>query len=313
MVDRRLRVKLRRAARVAAVAALRTAVFLLIAPAFGGIDQPLVQRLVFPGLPLEFSFRALQPGEAILVKRLADPSVRRIDVRLRTQERRVEFDGVEKPALLGIDMSARAQSYFMEFTIEHRDGSKDHFFKKLTVGAKAFPETSLTVDPRMAVPPAKELDRIKRESALVASVLGTVSPEWLGTGPFVSPLPGFEPFPNFGQRRKFNQKTASTHSGVDISAPEGVPVQAANSGRIVLASELYYSGNTVIIDHGLGVFTFCCHFSKIRVKRGDLVKKGEIIAEVGQTGRSTGPHLHWSIRVLDSRVDPFSLAALPLE
>jgi len=76
--------------------------------------------------------------------------------------------------------------------------------------------------------------------------------------------------------------------------------RAANSGRVVLAANLYYSGNTVIIDHGLGVFTYYGHFSKILVK-------------VGSTGRSTGPHLHWSVRVLDSRVDPFSLAALPLE
>jgi murein DD-endopeptidase MepM/ murein hydrolase activator NlpD len=69
---------------------------------------------------------------------------------------------------------------------------------------------------------------------------------------------------------------------------------------------------TVIIDHGHGVFTYCCHFDKLLVKRGDAVKKGQVIAEVGSTGRSTGPHLHWSARILSARVDPFSLAALPL-
>jgi len=312
-IDQRVRIGLGPAAKVIAAAVLRTVAFLLIAPAFGGLAIPPVQKLVFPGTPLEFSFRALQPGEAILVKPLADSTVRRIDVRLRTQKRRIEFDGARRPVLLGIDMSAKAQSYFMELTIERRDGSKENFFKKLAVGPREFPETSLTVDPRMATPPPEELERIKRESALVASVLGAVSPIWLATGPFVSPLPDFEPFPNFGQRRKYNQKVASQHTGVDISAPEGTPVHAANSGRIVLASELYYSGKTVIIDHGLGIFTYCCHFSKILVKRGDLVKKGDIIAEVGQTGRSTGPHLHWSVRLLDSRVDPFSLAALPID
>lgn len=292
---------------------LAAAVLAFFVPVRAETNGQTVQTLVFPGTPLEFSFRALQPGEAILVKPLADPSVRRIDVRLRTQKRRIEFDGAPRPVLLGIDLSAKAQSYFMELTIERRDGSKENFFKKLTVGAKAFPETNLTVDPRMVTPPAEEAERIKRESALVAAVLGGVSPEWLGTGPFVSPLPDFEPFPNFGQRRKYNNRLASTHSGVDISAPAGTPVQAANTGRVVLASELYYSGKTVIIDHGLGVFTYCCHFSNIRIKRGDLVKKGDIIAEVGQTGRSTGPHLHWSVRLLDSRVDPFSLAALPID
>ena len=165
----------------------------------------------------------------------------------------------------------------------------------------------------MAKAPPEEAERIEREAALVASVLSVVSPEWLGTGPFTTPLPEGEPFPNFGQRRLYNNDVASVHSGVDISAPAGTPARAANSGRVVLAANLYYSGNTVIIDHGLGVFTYYGHFSKILVKRGQPVKKGEVIAEVGSTGRSTGPHLHWSVRVLDSRVDPFSLAALPLE
>jgi len=81
----------------------------------------------------------------------------------------------------------------------------------------------------------------------------------------------------------------------------------------VLASNLYLSGETVIIDHGRGVFTFYCHFSKILVKRGDLVKRGQPIARVGNTGRSTGPHLHWAVRIRDVRVDPFSLVDLPLD
>jgi murein DD-endopeptidase MepM/ murein hydrolase activator NlpD len=144
-------------------------------------------------------------------------------------------------------------------------------------------------------------------------VLRVVSPDWLATGSFESPLPGREPFPNFGQRRIYNKSSRSTHTGVDIAAPSGTPVRASNSGRVVLAGRLYLSGYTVIIDHGLGLFSYYGHFSKLRVKRGDLVRKGEVIADVGTTGRSTGPHLHWSLRLLDSRVDPFSLIALPLD
>jgi murein DD-endopeptidase MepM/ murein hydrolase activator NlpD len=289
------------------------AVFALAVPSFVRPEAPAVQTLVLPGIPLELSFRALQPGEAILVRPREDPSIRRIDLRLRTQKRRIEFDGKKQPVLLGIDVAAKPQSYFMEITTERRDGSKETVFRKLTVGSKEFPQTKLTVAPGMAQAPPEEAKRIEQEAALVASVLGAVSPEWLGTGAFVTPLPEGEPFPNFGQRRLYNNAVASTHTGVDISAPAGTPVRAANAGRVVLAAELYFSGKTVIIDHGLGVFTFYGHFSKILVKRGDLVKKGEMIAEVGQTGRSTGPHLHWSVRILDSRVDPFSLAALPLE
>jgi len=313
MFDQRTRAMFGRAAAAMTTAVLRIALVLMSAPAFGATDLPQIQKLVPPGVPLEFSFRALQPGEVILVKPLADPSVRRIDLRLRTQKRTIEFDGSNRAALFGLDVAARPQSYFMEFTIERRDGSRESFFRKLTVASREFPETTLTVAPGMAKAPPEEAERIKRESALVASVLNRVSPEWLGTGPFVSPLPEGEPFPNFGQRRLYNNEVASTHTGVDISAPEGTPVRAANAGRVVLAADHYFSGKTVIIDHGLGVFTFYGHFSRILVKRGDLVKKGDTLAEVGQTGRSTGPHLHWSVRVLDSRVDPFSLAALPLD
>ncbi|MCX6565811.1 MAG: M23 family metallopeptidase [Candidatus Aminicenantes bacterium] len=308
MADRRMRRFFGSATSGAAAAVLLFAVPSLVRP-----EVPAVQTILIPGVALELSFRALQPGEVILVKRREDPSVRRIDLRLRTQTRRVEFDGKSRTVLLGIDVAARPQSYFMEITTERRDGSKENVFRKLTVGPKEFPETNLTVAPGMAKAPPEEAERIKREAALVASVLGAVSPEWLGEGPFVSPLPEGEPFPNFGQRRLYNNEVASTHMGVDISAPEGTPVRADNAGRVVLASDLYYSGMTIIIDHGLGVFTFYGHFSKILVKRGDLVKKGDLIAEVGHTGRSTGPHLHWSVRILDSRVDPFSLAALPLE
>jgi murein DD-endopeptidase MepM/ murein hydrolase activator NlpD len=99
---------------------------------------------------------------------------------------------------------------------------------------------------------------------------------------------------------------------VDIAAPYGSPVKASNSGRVVLARDLYFSGNTVIIDHGLGLFTFYCHFSRLKVSRGDMVKKGAVIALAGSTGRSTGAHLHWGVKLLGSRVDPVALLSLAL-
>jgi len=313
MLDRRTGRRIGRAATAVSAVVFRTAAVLLSAPAFGALEAQSLRMIPIPGLPLEITCRALQPGEVLLVRPLEDPAVRRIDVRLRTQKRRIEFDGEKAAVLLGIDMAAKPQAYFMEITIERRDGSRENRFWKLAVDPREFPETELTVPPGMDVAPPAAAERIKREAALVAGILGRVSPAWMGTGPFQSPLSGFEPFPNFGQRRNYNNRIASTHSGIDISAPAGTPARASNAGRVVLAAELYYSGNTVIIDHGLGVFTYYGHFSKLRVKRGDLVAKGDIIAEVGSTGRSTGPHLHWSVRILDSRVDPLSLAALPLQ
>jgi murein DD-endopeptidase MepM/ murein hydrolase activator NlpD len=97
---------------------------------------------------------------------------------------------------------------------------------------------------------------------------------------------------------------------VDISSPFGDPVKASNSGKVVVANDLYYAGKTVILDHGLGVFSLYCHFSEIAVELGDEVSKGGVIGKIGATGRVTGPHLHWGIRVLESRIDPLSLLAL---
>jgi murein DD-endopeptidase MepM/ murein hydrolase activator NlpD len=131
----------------------------------------------------------------------------------------------------------------------------------------------------------------------------------LGVGRFIIPSEG-EVAPNFGEQRIFNDQPRSPHSGVDISSPFGAPVVASNAGRIVLVSNLYYAGNTVIIDHGLGVFTLYIHLSKFKVERGDVVAKGAIIGEIGATGRVTGPHLHWGVKIQGNRVDPFSLLYL---
>jgi murein DD-endopeptidase MepM/ murein hydrolase activator NlpD len=136
--------------------------------------------------------------------------------------------------------------------------------------------------------------------------------KWLGEGAFERPHPGGMT-PNFGEKRIYNNVPRSTHSGVDIEAAYGSPVRASNSGRVVLAKDLYFSGKTVIIDHGLGLFTFYCHFSRLNVSRGEMVKKGAVIALAGSTGRSTGPHLHWGVRLLGSRVDPAALLGLALQ
>jgi murein DD-endopeptidase MepM/ murein hydrolase activator NlpD len=293
---------------------LLAAVIIPAALVLGKTSTPPIQSLLIPGAPVELFFRALQPGEVILVLAKENPSIKRIVLRLQSQIRRIEFsDGSRPLALLGLDVAAKAQSCVLEITSEHSDGSAETFRQDLIVESKEFPKKNFLIAQSMLNPPAAEAERVKREADLIAAVLSVVSPKWLASGSFLSPLPDYEPYPNFGQRRIYNKTTTSTHAGVDIAAPWGTPVKAANAGRVVLAGRFYLSGNTVIIDHGLGVFTYYCHFSKLLVKRGDIVKKGDLIAKVGNTGRSTGPHLHWSLRILNNRVDPFSLVALPLE
>jgi murein DD-endopeptidase MepM/ murein hydrolase activator NlpD len=124
------------------------------------------------------------------------------------------------------------------------------------------------------------------------------------------PIPGTTGGRNFGNRRVFNDQPRAPHSGADLKAAAGTEIHAANRGRVVLAKELFYSGNAVFIDHGLGVYTVYLHLSEILVEPGSIVDQGQVVGLAGATGRVTGPHLHWGARIVDARVDPFSLLKL---
>jgi murein DD-endopeptidase MepM/ murein hydrolase activator NlpD len=108
----------------------------------------------------------------------------------------------------------------------------------------------------------------------------------------------------------FNGQRRSPHNGADFPAGTGTPVKAPNAGRIVAARDLYFSGQTVIIDHGTGLFSTLAHLSRIDVREGDSVEPGDVVGLVGATGRVTGPHLHWALRVSGARVDPMSALAV---
>jgi murein DD-endopeptidase MepM/ murein hydrolase activator NlpD len=217
--------------------------------------------------------------------------------------------GGELLAFMGLDLGAEPETYSLAVTVQFLDGTLRTLRRDLQVEPKDFPVKRLRVEQRFVTPPAEVQERIRLESSLMQTVFATYTSEWLGEGSFILPASG-KVNPNFGERRFFNEQPRSPHSGVDISSPSGTPVGASNSGRILLADDLYYAGNTVVIDHGLGVVSFYCHFSKILVTKGDLVEKGTLIGEVGATGRVTGPHLHWSVRIRGSRVDPLSLLSL---
>lgn len=128
----------------------------------------------------------------------------------------------------------------------------------------------------------------------------------LFTAPFKVPLSS-KVTSYYGKRRVFNNKKDAVHKGTDFRAWTGTPIPAANRGRVVFAGELFFNGNTIIIDHGLGVMTMYCHLSKLMATVGELVPQGAIIGHSGNTGRSTAPHLHWGVRVQDEWVDGHTL------
>jgi hypothetical protein len=166
----------------------------------------------------------------------------------------------------------------------------------LQVAARAWDRTSLSVAPRFSSPPPEVQDRIARDRERLRSILDGASSEWLLEGPFETPRP-FDVTAEFGQERVFNGELQSRHTGLDLRGQVGKPVRASGRGRVVLAENLYFSGNGVILDHGLGVYTGYFHFSEILVHEGDIVEAGELIGRAGATGRVTGPHLHWSLWV----------------
>jgi murein DD-endopeptidase MepM/ murein hydrolase activator NlpD len=165
----------------------------------------------------------------------------------------------------------------------------------------AYTRQDLTVTEELAE--VRTDDNIALDNKKVGPAKATTAPEPLWEGVFIQPVEG-RISTEFGQVRYTNGKYTSRHSALDISAPSGTPVKAAAAGRVVFADELIVSGNTVIIDHGLWLFTTYCHMSVIGVEPGDMVNAGDIIGEVGSTGYATGPHLHYAASIKSARVDP---------
>jgi murein DD-endopeptidase MepM/ murein hydrolase activator NlpD len=174
--------------------------------------------------------------------------------------------------------------------------------------ARTFSTRKLRVDPVFVNPPREAEARIVQEAKQLDALWSASSSSRLWDGAFVQPVPGGGTG-RFGARSIFNGQPRSPHGGEDFPNPEGTPIVAPNGGQVVLARDLYFTGNTVVIDHGLGLFSLLAHLSVIEVAEGDHVRTGQRVGQVGSTGRVTGPHLHWAVRVAGARVDPLSLLA----
>jgi murein DD-endopeptidase MepM/ murein hydrolase activator NlpD len=210
--------------------------------------------------------------------------------------------------LAGIDLDTAPGTYDIAIVVRLNQ-RRQSVVHRIAVSARRFGVRRLTVDPRFVTPPASALGRIEREQKRLAEVLAVVSPERLWRGTFVAPVDGARAS-NFGQRSVFNGQPRGSHRGTDFASPSGTPVRAPGRGRVIIAEDLYYSGNTVLIDHGLGLFSLLAHLARIDVAVGDLVDQGASVGLVGATGRVTGPHLHWTLRFESAAVDPLSLLAL---
>lgn len=201
----------------------------------------------------------------------------------------------------------------------HRDEKNNlKLSANLADGSKQ--EYSLNIDPakwdiqringvqqQKVTPDSSHDDEILREQKEVRQALQNMKQGDFWRQGFIIPVEG-RISGNFGNQRIFNGTPKNPHTGTDIAAPEGTPVKAAADGTIILNGHNYfYSGNTVIIDHGQGLQTIYAHLKKSNVQQGDIVKQGDVIGFVGKTGRATGPHLHWGASLNNVRFRPHSL------
>ncbi len=213
--------------------------------------------------------------------------------------------------VIGIDLDTGSGSYPAQVTFAYADGRTDVRTETLEVQGKSFPTTELTVAPGFVQLSPENQERAARESREIGAVYATLTPMALWAEPFAVPIPGATGGRNFGHRRVFNGEPRAPHSGADLTAATGTEIRASNAGRVVLAKDFFFNGNAVFIDHGLGVYTMYLHLSEFLVEVGDVVERGQAVGLAGDTGRVTGPHLHWGARILDARVDPFTLLPLP--
>lgn len=230
-------------------------------------------------------------------------------------------------ALAGIDVEAPVEPVTVRVTAHISDGTSKELTRKIQLTPAHYRTTTISVPPKFVKPPAEDEKEIADEQALkkrlfteaneAANVAAAKAGAPMWQGDFRVPVK-YPPTDSFGTRRVVlsntdkTQKIETVHKGMDFRAPAGTQVRAANSGTVLLAQHLYYEGNCVILDHGLGLYTFYMHFSRIDVKPGQKIARGERLGLSGATGRTTGPHLHWAVRYVNASLDPAKLLKLTL-
>jgi len=216
----------------------------------------------------------------------------------------------QRKGLLAVDLEKEPGEYELKLTGQTAGGEKVSCSTMVTVRKGQFATEKLQVGKQFVEPSPEQIKRADEERQKLRDIFEHVTPERLWDGKFRIPIDGVTTGSNFGRRRILNGNPGSPHGGADLPGATGTPVHSAQRGQVVLAEGLFFGGNTVVVDHGLGIYTFYGHLSEIDVKVGDPVEAGAVLGKVGATGRVTGPHLHWGLTVERARVNPLQLVKL---
>lgn len=214
-------------------------------------------------------------------------------------------------ALAPIEIEAKIEPIELRVDARLSDGEQVHWQKPVAIREGDYDQRNITVGRKFTSPSKQQQKRAARESKELAAVLETMSPERLWRGSWAKPVKGEETSP-FGTLRTYNKKRRSRHMGLDLDGEIGDPIVAGNRARVLMATDRFYSGGTVVLDHGQGFITMAFHMSRIDVKVGQLVEKGELLGAVGKSGQVTGPHLHFTAKLDNVSVDPAQLLKLDL-
>ena len=252
--------------------------------------------------------KVAKQGDVCLVRASGPVSFKSIHGKFKRERFSIAFNNETGTyeGLIGIDMSTSPETYEIKAIATDGDNRVYSSALSLRVEKVNFGTQRLSLPPSVVDLDAKTLERVNRETRKLEALFQTSRNERLWKSVFIRPVEG-EISTGFGLTRIINGRRRSQHTGVDLRAEEGTSVLASNHGMVVLVDELFFSGKSVILDHGWGLYSMYFHLSEVLVKEGDLVRPGAILGRVGSTGRSTGPHLHWGIRINGARVDPFSL------
>ncbi|MFH1480969.1 MAG: M23 family metallopeptidase [Pseudomonadota bacterium] len=285
-------------------AAIRVFVMLFFIFPQGGVLEAVASPLI------SLSSDTLPQGGSALIRiKVTEGEVPHVtwmnkEVSLLPNHQRTDWVG-----FIGADLTVRPGNYRLivkEFPSRHETPLN------IRVHEKDYGTRQLTLPKNMVDLDSKALKRVLKELEIMRKLFGTLLPDPIWAGPFMRPVSG-DVVGTFGRRSIINNQPRAPHSGVDLKAERGTLIRSINNGRVVMTADHFFSGYSIIIDHGGGIQSMYFHLEKILVKRDQVVKKGEVVGMVGSTGRATGPHLHWGIRVNGARVDPLQFNDLSQE
>ena len=279
-------------------------------PRFRAGPFPCSVALVMITLLLAAIVFTANQGSAVRLKLPDEPHVKSVQVIWGTKKVPAFRAEGAWMTIVGVDLDAKPGAHPAEALLTMDDGAVEKRELTVDVAAKKYPTSEVKVAEKFVELNKADQNRSSRESKEVGAIYRRITTSIVPDEAFTDPIPGVTGT-NFGERRIFNGEPRAPHSGADLHAAAGTPVHAANRGHVVLAKKLFFTGNTVILDHGLGIYSLYAHLSRIDVKPGETVKNGQVVGLVGATGRVTAPHLHWGMRVQGARVDPFSLVGAP--